>query len=93
MIYLNIHLFHTSLIPFISLDQHLAPNFTIYQICKIRVSFAIKYTYTCTLCTCKFLIVLWPDIAYVFWPDRAYAFWRDRTAYFWPDRHYVFEQL
>ena len=30
VIHLIIHLFHTSLIPLISLDQYLTPNFTIY---------------------------------------------------------------
>ena len=74
MIYLNIHLFHTSLIPFISLDQYLTPNFTIYQICKICVSFAVKYTYTCTLCRCIFLYVLWPDITHVFLARESLRF-------------------
>ena len=45
MVHLIIHLFDTSLIPFISLDQYLTPNFTIYQICKICVSFAVTCKY------------------------------------------------
>ena len=38
-------MFHASLIPCISLDQFLTPIYTLYQMCKICVSFAVQYIY------------------------------------------------
>ena len=32
------------MITYISLDQYLHPNYTLYQICKICVSFAVQYS-------------------------------------------------
>ena len=44
MVHLIIHMFNRLVIPYVSLNQYFTPPFyTLYQICKICVSFAVQY--------------------------------------------------